>query len=82
MALSNYLSQSVICTFLFYSFGLGLFGSLPRTTLALIVFFIWLIQLWWSPKWLSKHPFGPVEWLWRSLTYMKRQPFQNQSTVS
>lgn len=82
MALSNYLSQSVICTCLFYSFGLGLFGSLPRTTLALIVFFIWLIQLWWSPKWLSKHPFGPVEWLWRSLTYMKQQPFQNQSTVS
>ena len=75
MALSNYLAQSVICTFIFYSCGFGLFGMIPRTGLVLIVFFVWTLELWWSPKWLSGHMFGPVEWLWRSLTYRKLQPF-------
>jgi uncharacterized protein len=73
MALSNYLAQSVICTFLFYSYGLGLFGSMPRVWLVVVVLSVWAVELWWSPRWLAKHPFGPVEWLWRSLTYLKIQ---------
>jgi uncharacterized protein len=76
MALSNYLAQSVICTFIFYSYGLGLFGMIPRVGLVLIVLSVWALELWWSPKWLAKHTFGPVEWLWRSLTYRKLQPFR------
>ena len=76
MALSNYLAQSVICTFIFYSYGLGLFGMVPRLGLVLIVFAVWALELWWSPKWLANHTFGPVEWLWRSLTYRKLQPFR------
>ena len=76
MALSNYLAQSVICTFIFYSYGLSLFGTIPRLGLVLIVLAVWALELWWSPKWLAKHTFGPVEWLWRSLTYRKLQPFR------
>ncbi|MCY2932725.1 MAG: DUF418 domain-containing protein [Planctomycetota bacterium] len=76
MALSNYLAQSVICTFIFYSYGLGLYGRVPRLGLVPIVFGVWILELWWSPKWLEKHAFGPVEWLWRSLTYRKLQPFR------
>lgn len=78
MALSNYLSQSLICTSIFYSYGLGLFGTMPRTSLALLVFAVWTLQLWWSPRWLKNHQFGPVEWLWRSLTYRKIQPFRRK----
>lgn len=76
MALSNYLAQSLICTFLFYSFGFGLFGTVRRMWLVVIVLTIWLIELWWSPRWLARHPFGPVEWFWRSLTYLKVQPWR------
>jgi uncharacterized protein len=80
MALSNYLAQSVICTFLFYSFGLGLFGSMPRVWLVVVVLSVWAVELWWSPRWLAKHPFGPVEWLWRSLTYLKIQSWNKPAS--
>lgn len=76
MALSNYLAQSLICTFLFYSYGFGLFGSVPRVLLVVVVCSIWLLELWWSPRWLARHPFGPVEWFWRSLTYLRIQPWR------
>ena len=78
MALSNYLTQTLICTVLFYSFGfgLGLFGKLERHELYFVVFAIWAAQLVWSPLWLSQFRFGPFEWLWRSLTYWQRQPMR------
>jgi uncharacterized protein len=74
MALTNYLIQTVICTFIFYGHGLGLFGSVERTTQILIVICVWILQLIVSPIWLTRFRFGPMEWLWRSLTYWKRQP--------
>jgi uncharacterized protein len=77
MALSNYLMQSVICTTLFYGYGFGWFGSLDRVQLLGVVFVIWALQLWYSPVWLKHFRFGPVEWLWRSLTYGKAQPMLN-----
>ena len=72
MALTNYLSHSAICLFLFTGAGLGLVGVFERWQLYLIVFAIWAFQLWYSPWWLARHRFGPVEWLWRTLTYGKR----------
>jgi uncharacterized protein len=75
MALTNYLVQTIICTFIFYGHGLGYFGSIDRTGQLIIVVIIWVFQLIISPLWLRKFRFGPAEWLWRSLTYWRRQPF-------
>ncbi len=69
MALTNYLSHSVICLFIFTGAGLGLVGSLERWSLYLIVFAIWIFQLFFSDWWLLRYRFGPVEWVWRALTY-------------
>jgi uncharacterized protein len=74
MALSNYLTHSIVCTTIFYGYGLGYFGQINRTGLAAIVLAIWIFQLLVSPIWLKHFRFGPVEWLWRSLTYWKLQP--------
>ena len=73
MAFTNYILQSVIATGMFYGYGFGLFGSVERWGQFLIVLIIWAFQLWMSPIWLSKFRFGPLEWLWRSLTYFKFQ---------
>ena len=74
MALTNYLTHSIVCTSLFYGYGLGAFGRVNRTGLAGIVLVIWIVQLMGSPIWLERFRFGPAEWLWRSLTYWKLQP--------
>jgi len=71
MALTNYLTQS-ICALIFYGLGLGLFGRVERIYHFSIVAAIWALQLWWSPIYLKRNKFGPFEWLWRSLSYMKR----------
>jgi uncharacterized protein len=76
MALTNYLMQTVLCSLIFYGYGLALFGSVPRIGQAGIVVAIWALQLWWSPLWLDRFRFGPAEWLWRSLSYLGRQPFR------
>ena len=76
MALSNYLAQTLICTALFYGFGFGLYSDLERYQLYFVVFAIWAAQLVWSPLWLASFRFGPFEWLWRSLTYWRRQPMR------
>ncbi len=73
-ALSNYLFQTIICTFIFYGYGLAMFARLDRWALFLIVIGVWIVQLLLSPLWLKRFTFGPAEWLWRSLTYWKRQP--------
>jgi uncharacterized protein len=76
MALSNYLTHSIVCTTLFYGYGFGLFGHINRVGLAGIVLTIWVIQLLISPIWLKYFRFGPAEWLWRSLTYWRLQPMR------
>jgi uncharacterized protein len=76
MALTNYLMQTVLCSLIFYGYGLALFGAVPRIGQAGILVAIWIIQLWYSPMWLERFRFGPMEWLWRSLSYRKRQPFR------
>jgi uncharacterized protein len=74
MALTNYLMQSVLCTTLFYGYGLGLFGKMNRVELAGVAVAIWILQLAYSHVWLRFFRFGPAEWLWRSLTYWRLQP--------
>jgi uncharacterized protein len=76
MALTNYLSQSVICLLIFTGAGLGLYGALERYELYFVVFGIWALQLVWSPLWLRYFRFGPTEWAWRSLTYWRIQPMR------
>ena len=75
-ALSNYLLQSIICTTIFYSYGLQLFGKVgPAAGLALSIA-IYLIQLPLSVWWLGHFRSGPMEWVWRSLTYATPQPMR------
>ena len=76
MAFTNYIAQTVMCTLFFYGHGLGYFGSLERTEQMMVVGAVWVIQLIWSPIWLAYFRFGPLEWLWRSLTYWKVQPLR------
>ena len=76
MALSNYLTHSIVCTTLFYGYGFNRFGQINRTGLAAIVLSIWIFQLMVSPIWLKHFRFGPAEWLWRSLTYWRLQPIR------
>lgn len=74
MAFTNYLSQSLIMTTIFWGGRGELMGQVDRPQLLLIVFGIWALQLVWSPLWLSKFAFGPFEWVWRSLTYGRFVP--------
>lgn len=74
MAFTNYILQSLIGIFLFYSYGFGLFGTMDITEQLWVVGAIWVFQLIASPIWLKYFRFGPMEWVWRSLTYWKRQP--------
>jgi uncharacterized protein len=76
MAFTNYILQTIICTLIFDGYGLGLFGHLDRFPLMAFVVAIWLLQLWLSPWWLARFRYGPVEWLWRSLSYRRRQPMR------
>ena len=74
MAFTNYLSQSLILALLFYGYGFGLFGRLDPVVGLLATIALYAAQLWFSTWWLRGHRFGPFEWLWRSLTYGRRQP--------
>lgn len=76
MAFTNYIAQTLLCTALFYGHGLGWFGSVDRVGQAGIVLAVWALLLLASPWWLERYRAGPLEWLWRSLAYGRRQPFR------
>ncbi|OQX81295.1 MAG: hypothetical protein B6D64_02115 [Bacteroidetes bacterium 4484_276] len=76
MAFTNYILMSLLGMFIFYGNGLGYFGYVDRLTQILIVFGIWIILLVISPLWLKHFRFGPLEWLWRVLTYWHYQPMK------
>jgi uncharacterized protein len=76
MALTNYLLQTVICTTLFYGYGFGLYGRISVTTGVLLTVVIYAIQIPFSKWWLCRYRFGPMEWLWRSASYLKLQPMK------
>ena len=74
MAFTNYLMQSIITSIIFY--GFGVFATLQRYEVYYVVGAIWLFQIIFSNIWLRYYRFGPFEWLWRSLTYLKKQPMR------
>jgi uncharacterized protein len=76
MAFTNYLLHSIILTTVFYGYGLGLYGQIPRLWQMLFVIAVIGLQMMVSPLWLKHFRFGPAEWLWRSLTYWQRQPMR------
>lgn len=75
-AFSNYLGTSLLMTFLFYGWGLGLYGSVGRAELYLVVPAVWALMLVWSQPWLMRYRYGPLEWLWRSLARQQAQPMR------
>lgn len=76
MAFTSYILQTVICTTIFYGHGFGLYGFVPRWGQALVVVGVWCVVVAAANAWLARYRFGPLEWLWRSLTYGARQPMR------
>jgi uncharacterized protein len=76
MALTNYLSQSVISVLFFYGYGLGFITKVGPAACVAYCLAVFCVQVVWSHLWLSKFRFGPAEWVWRSLTYGKAQPMR------
>jgi uncharacterized protein len=74
MAFSCYIAETIICTTIFYGHGLGWFGTLGRTGQMVVVAAVWLMLLTVAPLWLAYFRFGPLEWLWRVLTYGRVEP--------
>ncbi len=69
MALTNYLMQSLIASWVFYGYGLGLWAQWGRAHLALFVILVYIAQVVCSHVWLRYFRYGPMEWFWRALTY-------------
>lgn len=78
-ALTNYVLQSVIGTFLFYGWGLGLLGDISNSTAFLMALGIIIAQVMLSKWWLNRFRYGPLEWIWRVLTYGKVFPIRKKS---
>ena len=76
MALSNYLLQSIIFVFIFYGFGLGLYGQTDPTFGLILTVLVLMGQIRYSGWHLNRYQFGPMEWLWRTLTYGRRQKWR------
>ncbi|MFN0176719.1 MAG: DUF418 domain-containing protein [Saprospiraceae bacterium] len=72
IALSNYVMQSLIINVLLFSFGFGLYGQISPVLGLGVCLVIYFFQLWFSHWWTARHQFGPLEWVWRRLTYGKK----------
>jgi uncharacterized protein len=81
MAFTNYLATSIVMTTIFYGYGLGLYGSVGRTALYLFCVAMWAAMLLWSKPWLDRFHYGPLEWLWRSLSRWQIQPMRKVAVV-
>lgn len=75
MGLTTYLMQTLFGVCLFFSFGLHQLGEFGALVCLLIGLGVFVFQIYFSQWWLNNFKYGPVEWLWRSLTYLKVQPF-------
>ena len=75
-AFTNYLGTSIVMLVLFHGWGVGLYGALGRTELYLVTLAAWALMLAWSKPWLERFRFGPLEWLWRCLTYLRVFPLR------
>jgi uncharacterized protein len=80
MAFTNYIAQSLIMTTIFWR--LGYFGEVTRPELWAVVGGVWLAQLIWSPIWLSIFAMGPLEWVWRCLTYKRWVPITKSKAAA
>lgn len=76
MAFSNYLGTSILMMLVFHGWALGLFGRLHRVELFGVVLLTWIAMVAWSKPWLAHFRYGPLEWLWRCLTYWKLFPLR------
>jgi len=76
MAFTNYITQSIVATLIFYNYGLGLFGRTDPTFALIVTIMIYFTQIRFSAWWLERYQYGPLEWLWRTLTYGRRPPFR------
>jgi uncharacterized protein len=81
MAFSCYIFETVISTLAFYGHGLGWFGSVDRLQQMLFTVGVWLVILIVAPLWLARFQYGPLEWIWRSLTYGRAEPFVRREAV-
>lgn len=79
MALTNYMMHSVICMIVFTGVGFGMFGKFERYELLYVVLAIWVLQFILSPIWLRYFHYGPMEWLWRNLSYGKLHALRKRS---
>ena len=75
-ALTNYVLQSILGTFIFFGWGLGYLASIPSRYTFLLALVVILLQMLISRWWLARFYYGPLEWIWRSLTHMKRYPLK------
>jgi uncharacterized protein len=75
-AFTNYLGTSIAMLFVFHGWALGLFGELNRPQLYIVVVLAWAAMLAWSKPWLQRYCYGPLEWLWRCLTYRTLFPLK------
>ena len=76
MAFTNYLMTSIVMTTIFYGYGGNLFGEVGRAALWLFVIGMWGLILAWSKPWLARFHYGPMEYLWRSLSRLQPQPMR------
>ncbi|QKG72024.1 DUF418 domain-containing protein [Erythrobacter mangrovi] len=76
MAFSNYLGTSLIMLAVFPAWGLDLYGTMHRFALFVMVLGVWALMLLWSKPWLERYRYGPLEWLWRCLTYWRLFPLK------
>ncbi len=80
MALTNYLTQSIICAIYFYGFALGHWG-MPRAQQFLLVLVVYALQVAFSHWWLARFKYGPMEWVWRGFTYRQMPAFRNTTNA-
>jgi uncharacterized protein len=80
MAFTNYILHSVIFGLIFFGYGFGLFGQMGAASALLLVGIVYCFQTLFSAYWLSRFRFGPLEWLWRSITYNRAQPMRQAAS--
>jgi len=78
MALTHYLAQSLVCTWLFNHYGLGWFDLMPRAWQLVFALLLFALQVGISQLWLRRFRFGPMEWLWRAMTYRQWPPMRRE----
>ncbi|HSD27511.1 MAG TPA: DUF418 domain-containing protein, partial [Vicinamibacteria bacterium] len=76
MALSVYLGQTLVGVLVFFGFGLGLLGRFGNSVTITIGLAVFVVEAWASRAWLRHFRFGPLEWAWRSLTWLRWEPLR------